>query len=218
MAFASVRAQILSWTIIRDEALPLVGRSRQPGHLSGHNMSAQQAAPPGRSIQARRGAKIAKTNLRSEVWTTRHLYAIIARPKECRLEMTLDEARTLVASVPHWHHRFEILPGVVTPGIYDPSFLLEKMALPANLSGRSVLDIGPSDGYFCLNFRRRGARVVAVDYRPKHLHGFAVMERNVHTQIKRHRASARNRFRSAIRRAIIHNNDLKGLGSLMLLK
>jgi tRNA (mo5U34)-methyltransferase len=91
-------------------------------------------------------------------------------------EVSSVEAEALVASVPVWHHRFEISPGVVTSGNYDPGFLLEKMALPADLSGRSVLDIGPSDGYFSLNLRRRGARVVAVDYRAKHLHGFAVME------------------------------------------
>ena len=40
--------------------------------------------------------------------------------------MDLDEARALVASVTHWHHEFEIFPGLVTPGTYQPTFLLEK--------------------------------------------------------------------------------------------
>ena len=31
------------------------------------------------------------------------------------------EAERLVAQHPWWYHRFEIYPGVVTPGVYDPS-------------------------------------------------------------------------------------------------
>jgi tRNA (mo5U34)-methyltransferase len=88
-----------------------------------------------------------------------------------------SEAKELVASVAAWHHRFEIAPGIVTPGSYDPRFLLDKMELPDDLAGKRVLDIGPSDGFFSLNLRRRGAQVVAVDYRPKDLHGFGIMER-----------------------------------------
>jgi tRNA (mo5U34)-methyltransferase len=91
-------------------------------------------------------------------------------------EISPREAERLVSSVPVWHHRFEIAPGVITPGNHDPAFLVEKMALPENLSGLSVLDIGASDGFFSLHLRRRGARVVAVDYRAKHAHGFGVME------------------------------------------
>lgn len=92
-------------------------------------------------------------------------------------QMTREEAEKLVESVHAWHHRFEIAPGVITPGSYDPRFLLDKMDLPEDLSGQRVLDIGPSDGFFSLNLRRRGAQVTAVDYRPKDLHGFGVMER-----------------------------------------
>ena len=90
--------------------------------------------------------------------------------------MNLADARALVDRVPHWHHRFEILPGLVTPGSYDPSFLLEKLALPASLHGMRVLDIGTSDGYFAWQLCRRGAEVVAIDYRAKADHGFAAME------------------------------------------
>jgi len=91
--------------------------------------------------------------------------------------VTTEDAKALVASVPHWHHRFEIAPGVVTPGTYDPQFLLDKLSLPKDLRDRRVLDVGASDGFFSLALRRRGAEVVSVDYRPKDLHGFAVMER-----------------------------------------
>lgn len=90
--------------------------------------------------------------------------------------MHLDEARTLVESVPHWHHRFEIFPGLVTPGSYDPRFLIDKLRLPASLHGLRVLDIGASDGFYSLECHRRGAEVVAIDYRAKTGHGFAAME------------------------------------------
>lgn len=101
--------------------------------------------------------------------------------------MTLDDAKMLVASVPHWHHTFEIFPGLVTPGAYDPSFLLAKAGLPSDLRGLRVLDIGTSDGYFALELTRRGAAVVALDYRNKHDHGFHVMERLNSVDIEYHR-------------------------------
>jgi tRNA (mo5U34)-methyltransferase len=93
--------------------------------------------------------------------------------------MTLDKAKALVASVPHWHHAFEVYPGLITPGTYDPTFLLDKTKLAANLRGSRVLDIGTSDGFFALQLARRGAEVVAIDYRSKQDHGYHVMERLV---------------------------------------
>lgn len=96
-----------------------------------------------------------------------------AEPQNDRVK----DAQGLVASVPAWHHRFEISPGVVTPGSYDPEFLWNKMRLPQDMQGARILDIGPSDGFFSLKLRRCGAEVVSVDYRPKELHGFGIMER-----------------------------------------
>lgn len=92
----------------------------------------------------------------------------------------------LVASVPHWHHAFEIYPGVFTPGSYDPQFLLDEMKLPDNLCGMSVLDIGTADGFFALRLAQRGARVVAIDYRKKEDHGFHVMEKLNDVNIEYH--------------------------------
>ena len=90
--------------------------------------------------------------------------------------MTLTEAQALVAKVPHWHHTFEIYPGLVTPGSYDPQFLLDMIGLPANLSGKRVLDVGTSDGFFAIKLAQRGAEVVAIDYRNKEEHGFHITE------------------------------------------
>jgi tRNA (mo5U34)-methyltransferase len=101
--------------------------------------------------------------------------------------MTSGEARKLVASVSHWHHAFEIYPGLVTPGTYDPTFLLDKTRLAADLRGLRVLDIGTSDGFFALQLARRGAEVVAIDYRGKQDHGYYVMERLNPVQIDYHK-------------------------------
>lgn len=69
-----------------------------------------------------------------------------------------------VASVPHWRHRIPLPGGTVTPGSQDTAGQLAHMDLPSDLSGRTVLDIGASDGFFSFECERRGARrVVAVD-------------------------------------------------------
>ena len=83
----------------------------------------------------------------------------------------------MVRSLPHWHHDFEIAPGLWTKGTYNPEFMLEKLQLPADLRGMRILDVGPSDGFFSMTLARRGADVTAVDYRDKDEHGFGVMER-----------------------------------------
>jgi len=63
-----------------------------------------------------------------------------------------------------WFHRFEIEPGVFTPGNADIERLVSRLSLPADLSGKSVLDIGSYDGGLSFTCERRGAsRVVAYD-------------------------------------------------------
>lgn len=87
-------------------------------------------------------------------------------------------ARQLVETFPRWHHSFEIAPGVMTPGAYEPSFLWNKLRLTGNqISGRRALDIGACDGYFSLELAKAGASVTAVDYREKTNTGFAIMEK-----------------------------------------
>jgi tRNA (mo5U34)-methyltransferase len=63
-----------------------------------------------------------------------------------------------------WHQRFELAPGVHTPGASDIEWLLTAAGLPDDLSGQSVLDIGTSNGGAAFIAERRGAEeVVAVD-------------------------------------------------------
>ena len=88
------------------------------------------------------------------------------------------EARKLVASLPHWHHTFEIAPGITTPGTYAPHFMWEYLNLVDRCKGKRVLDVGASDGFFSKMLRASGAaEVVSVDYRAKETGGFGIMER-----------------------------------------
>ena len=58
-------------------------------------------------------------------------------------DLGLDAARKLVDAVPHWHHRFEIYPGLMTPGSYDPLLLWSKLDLENRCHGQRVLDLVP---------------------------------------------------------------------------
>ena len=64
----------------------------------------------------------------------------------------------------NWFHRIDLGNGVVTPGFDDTPTKLGQIRLPADLSGKTVLDIGAWDGFFSFEAERRGARrVVALD-------------------------------------------------------
>lgn len=86
-----------------------------------------------------------------------------------------DLARRLIEGKP-WHHDFEILPGVRTHGSYNPSVLWNELQLPADMKGISVADVGASNGYFSFEARKRGARVVAFDFRHKDNSGFGLLQ------------------------------------------
>lgn len=75
-----------------------------------------------------------------------------------------------------WFHDFEIIPGVRTFGVYDPAGLWKELQLPEDMNDLSVADIGASNGYFSFEARRRGARVVAFDYRHKDNSGFGLAQ------------------------------------------
>jgi len=90
---------------------------------------------------------------------------------------TREQAEALVASRPRWYHRFEIFPGVWTPGVYDPGGALASLELGEDLHGQRVLEIGPADGYFTKQLALRGAKVTAFDYVAKDFLGFAIMEK-----------------------------------------
>jgi tRNA (mo5U34)-methyltransferase len=87
--------------------------------------------------------------------------------------MTTDELRAKVQAL-RWYHSIDLGHGVVTPGIDNSPERLARVQLPADLSGRSVLDIGAWDGFFSFEAERRGAtRIVATDHYAWHGVGWA---------------------------------------------
>lgn len=64
-----------------------------------------------------------------------------------------------------WFHRIELAPGVWTPGVKaeGTQHTLEQMHMPADLSGKRVLDIGAWDGFYSFEAERRGGDVLATD-------------------------------------------------------
>jgi len=88
-----------------------------------------------------------------------------------------DARALLETSEAIWHQRFELAPGIWTPGAHDIGHLLARFGLPAeSLRGRSVLDIGTTNGGAALIAERAGAsRVVAVDIYDERFFGFAAV-------------------------------------------
>jgi tRNA (mo5U34)-methyltransferase len=77
--------------------------------------------------------------------------------------MNADQLKQEAAQI-SWFHTMDLGQGVVTPGVDDTPRKLGLIAMPEDLSGKSVLDIGAWDGFFSFEAERRGAqRVVALD-------------------------------------------------------
>jgi tRNA (mo5U34)-methyltransferase len=89
-----------------------------------------------------------------------------------------DEVRARVAAFPHWYHRLELAPGLVTPGVNDSSHVLSRLdalGLPRDFAGLRVLDLGCRDGFFSFEAERRGAAtVIGVDYAEAACTGFPI--------------------------------------------
>jgi tRNA (mo5U34)-methyltransferase len=62
-----------------------------------------------------------------------------------------------------WYHTIELPFGVVTAGAYDHRPLARRYGVPDDLHGQRVLDVGCADGFWALEFERRGGDVTAVD-------------------------------------------------------
>ncbi len=76
--------------------------------------------------------------------------------------MDTEELRRRIAEIGFWYHRIELPGGVVTKGVnplHAPAY-----RLPADLTGKRVLDVGAWDGYWTFEALKRGAReAVAID-------------------------------------------------------
>ena len=91
------------------------------------------------------------------------------------IEMSRDELEAKIRELGPWFHNMD-LGGVRTAPdhfLYDyPNNKFSKFAgaLPADLSGKTVLDIGCNGGFYAMEMKRRGAkRVVGIDSNPKYL-------------------------------------------------
>jgi tRNA (mo5U34)-methyltransferase len=89
--------------------------------------------------------------------------------------MSTDEVSRRVAALGDWFQNID-LGGIKTaPNHYlgdYPNCKWQRFqhAIPQNLEGRSVLDIGCNAGFYCIEFKRRGAgRTVGVDSDPRYL-------------------------------------------------
>jgi len=93
----------------------------------------------------------------------------------------LDELLSGIA----WWQKWEIIPGVFTPGPHDVQFLIDNLSLPLRMDGARVLDIGGWNGAFSFECERRGAAdVVMIEPTPVAATGFdrvkAFLDSKVH--------------------------------------
>ncbi len=67
-----------------------------------------------------------------------------------------------IGAIPFWYHKIALPGGIVTPG-WAP-ICRDAYQIPADLTGKRVLDVGAWDGYWTFLALERGAReVVAID-------------------------------------------------------
>ncbi len=77
--------------------------------------------------------------------------------------MDTDGLKTEVAKI-NWFHTIDLGNGVATPGVIEPNWTLNRLGIPEQLKGITVLDIGAWDGFYSFEAERRAAeRVLATD-------------------------------------------------------
>ena len=98
--------------------------------------------------------------------------------------MTESEIREAI-SEREWYHVIDLAPGIRTPGRFDPASKLKTMGFPEDFTGKSVLDIGSSDGFFSFEAEKRGAKsVLATDRHPPESSGFEIARKLLGSQVK----------------------------------
>jgi tRNA (mo5U34)-methyltransferase len=88
---------------------------------------------------------------------------------------TPDRIRTHAAELGPWFHNLNLKGVQTAPEHFLGDFPRIKWegfcdAIPADLTGRTVLDIGCNGGFYCMEMKRRGAaRVLGIDIDPLYL-------------------------------------------------
>ncbi len=91
----------------------------------------------------------------------------------------------------HWHQRWEVAPGLFTPGTNSVARLMSDAEVPQDLSGKRVLDVGTYNGCCAFECERRGAPdVVALDIMNPVRTGFTALHAALGSRVKYVRASA----------------------------
>ncbi len=84
--------------------------------------------------------------------------------KQPRTPEQIATLQERVAKIESWYHRIDLGDGVETPGHFRMADYLDHYNFPADLSGKRVLDVGASTGFFAYEFERRGAdEVVGIE-------------------------------------------------------
>lgn len=85
----------------------------------------------------------------------------------------------------YWHQKWEIAPGIFTPGNNPVAELCKYARLPQDLTGKRVLDIGAWNGCFSFECERRGAKeVVAYSLENPDVAGFNKLKAALNSQVK----------------------------------
>jgi tRNA (mo5U34)-methyltransferase len=85
----------------------------------------------------------------------------------------------------HWHQRWEIFKGISTPGEDSVPALCDRAQIPADLTGKRVLDIGAWNGCYSFECERRGAsEVVAYSLENPDVAGFTRLKELLGSRVK----------------------------------
>ena len=85
----------------------------------------------------------------------------------------------------YWHQRWEIAPGVFTPGRNDVASLMQWGNVPADLRGKRVLDIGAWNGCFSFECERRGAsEILAIGPEPAESTGLNKLKAHLGSKVQ----------------------------------
>lgn len=86
------------------------------------------------------------------------------------MDLTSDQIRDRIAALGPWFHNLELRGVKTAPDHFLGDYPRQKWrrfasAVPDDLTGRSVLDIGCNAGFYALEMKRRGAeRVLGIDF------------------------------------------------------
>src|SRR3954464_9775369 len=95
---------------------------------------------------------------------------MISDTSALRPALTADQIRIRVRELGKWFHNLDLRGVQTAPDHFLGDYPRSKWkyfagAIPSDLSGRTVLDIGCNGGFYSIEMKRRGAeRVVAIDF------------------------------------------------------